>query len=548
MNSQVLHHIETPSTPSARVIRSVGLLVLLSLELLGLTVHFDTQALAEGPLGWATWLRYAPVSLNIGLACMAAFLVIISPRLRTTWQAMITSPRRHAWGLWLLWHIVACGLFTLSTAAFLPVDTMALRHAWLWSMLWVLSGVGMLLCWFCAIAHPSFWWRLVRDEYVGLLGASLLGVGAWASGHVGEQLWHPLAEATLWLVQRFLSLLYTDVHYQMAQKLVGTATFQASIDPGCSGYEGIGLVVLLLSLYLWLFRAHLRFPQALMLLPIGALTVWLANAIRITVLIALGTSFSPAVAQGGFHSQAGWIAFLLVGLGLIGVSQRYRFWTVAPALPTAAVPHVQYATALLMPLLVLLGTMLVTSALSSAVDWLYPVRVLTTGLVLWGCRKHYRHMHWAWSWHALGCGMAVFGIWMALEATAQHSSTALADGLAQWPQGWAAAWLGMRVLGSVLVVPLAEELAFRGYLIHKLVAHDFETVRPGQFTWFACVLSSVLFGALHGRWLAGTIAGVCYALALRQRGQLTDAIVAHSTTNALIAAYVLSQQAWGLWA
>jgi hypothetical protein len=49
---------------------------------------------------------------------------------------------------------------------------------------------------------------------------------------------------------------------------------------------------------------------------------------------------------------------------------------------------------------------------------------------------------------------------------------------------------------------------------------------------------------LHGRWLAGTLAGIGYALALRQRGQLADAIVAHMTTNALIAAYVLSQQAW----
>jgi CAAX prenyl protease-like protein len=103
------------------------------------------------------------------------------------------------------------------------------------------------------------------------------------------------------------------------------------------------------------------------------------------------------------------------------------------------------------------------------------------------------------------------------------------------------------VLGSVLTVPIAEELAFRGYVLPKLVAHNFETVRPGQFTWVACLVSSVLFGVLHGRWLAGTLAGIGYTLALRQRGQLADAVVAHMTTNALIAAYVLSQGAWSLW-
>jgi membrane protease YdiL (CAAX protease family) len=53
-------------------------------------------------------------------------------------------------------------------------------------------------------------------------------------------------------------------------------------------------------------------------------------------------------------------------------------------------------------------------------------------------------------------------------------------------------------------------------------------------------MSSVLFGVLHGRWLAGTLAGIGYALAFRQRGQLVDAVVAHMTTNALIATYVLS--------
>jgi len=136
---------------------------------------------------------------------------------------------------------------------------------------------------------------------------------------------------------------------------------------------------------------------------------------------------------------------------------------------------------------------------------------------------------------------------MCLEPAASHSTTVLANGLTQLPPGLAVVWLGWRVLGSVLTVPLAEELAFRGYVIHKLVARDFETVPPGQFTWWACLVSSVLFGMLHGRWLAGTLAGIGYALALRHRGHLADAVVAHMTTNALIAAYVLHQHAWALW-
>jgi CAAX prenyl protease-like protein len=108
-------------------------------------------------------------------------------------------------------------------------------------------------------------------------------------------------------------------------------------------------------------------------------------------------------------------------------------------------------------------------------------------------------------------------------------------------------WLLFRVLGSVVTVPLAEELAFRGYLTRRLLAADFQAVPPGRFSWFSFLLSSALFGALHGRWLAGMLAGMGYALALNRRGQLADAVVAHGVTNALIAAYVLATGSWSLW-
>ena len=101
--------------------------------------------------------------------------------------------------------------------------------------------------------------------------------------------------------------------------------------------------------------------------------------------------------------------------------------------------------------------------------------------------------------------------------------------------------------GSVVVVPLAEELAFRSFLTRRLVAADFTEVLPGQFSWPSFLISSALFGALHGRWLAGTIAGMAYALVLYRRGELGDAISAHAITNALIAAYVLATGAYTLW-
>jgi membrane protease YdiL (CAAX protease family) len=60
---------------------------------------------------------------------------------------------------------------------------------------------------------------------------------------------------------------------------------------------------------------------------------------------------------------------------------------------------------------------------------------------------------------------------------------ALTESLVPLPPGLLAVWVGFRVLGSVLIVPAAEELAFRGYVLQKLGAPDFTVVRPGQFAW-----------------------------------------------------------------
>jgi CAAX prenyl protease-like protein len=141
----------------------------------------------------------------------------------------------------------------------------------------------------------------------------------------------------------------------------------------------------------------------------------------------------------------------------------------------------------------------------------------------------------------------VFLLWLALEPPAAARGGPLEAGLAELSWNAAGLWLGFRVIGSTVTVPLAEELAFRGYLIRKLVSPAFETVAPGRFTWMSFVVSSVAFGLLHGRWLAGTLAGMAYAAALYRQGRVGEAVYAHMTTNALIAIYVLWSGRWSLW-
>jgi CAAX prenyl protease-like protein len=256
------------------------------------------------------------------------------------------------------------------------------------------------------------------------------------------------------------------------------------------------------------------------------------------------------VALGGFHSQAGWLAFNAVALGVVIVARRSPLFA-ADRQTSGATPAASPTVAYLAPLFAIVAVTMVSGAFTRGFDQFYPLRVLAASVILWRCRRSYTDLRRTVSREAVAVGVAVWVLWMALEprpiGAGSGSGSDLSTGLASLSTVWAGAWLAFRAVGSVVTVPLAEELAFRGYIARRLIARDFQDVPAGQFAWPSFLLSSVLFGALHGRWLAGTLAGMLYAVALYRRRELSDAVVAHATTNALIAAYVLATGSWTLW-
>jgi CAAX prenyl protease-like protein len=146
-------------------------------------------------------------------------------------------------------------------------------------------------------------------------------------------------------------------------------------------------------------------------------------------------------------------------------------------------------------------------------------------------------------------GFAVFGIWLGLDLiTGTHGPSVIGAGLASLPAPARIAWLVFRTAAAVVTVPMAEELAFRGFLIRRISSADFESLSPRHYTYLAILVSSVVFGLLHGeRWLAGTFAGLIYAATFLRRGRIGDAVIAHAITNALLAALALTYGKWDLW-
>lgn len=422
-----------------------------------------------------------------------------------------------------------------------------------WVVAWVAAGFVTLATLIAIAVPPNTWAGYLKRSWPLLLGLVAIGVVVWGTGWLSMNLFLPLAQFTFGVVLFVLGLFMPDVFCRPDEWIIGTQRFSVEMSLRCSGYEGIGLILTFVGVYLWVFRRELRFPHALLLLPLAALTAWCSNIVRLVSLIALGTWVSESAASEGFHSQAGWLAFNGVALGVVAVAQRSRLFA-APADTgvEAGIDRNNPTSVYLAPFVALMAGVMVTTAFSaSGFDALYPLRVLLVVAVAACFWRTYVRWQWGWSWSAAGVGVLVFVMWMALEPFAARGNgadgQALANGLAGLPAGLATAWIVCRVLGSVVTVPFAEELAFRGYLTRRLLAADFEQIPLDRFSWLAFVLSSVCFGALHGRWLAGTLAGMAYALVVYRRGRVSDAVLAHATTNALIAAYVLTTGSWSLW-
>jgi CAAX prenyl protease-like protein len=150
----------------------------------------------------------------------------------------------------------------------------------------------------------------------------------------------------------------------------------------------------------------------------------------------------------------------------------------------------------------------------------------------------------ALGWTPVVIAAAVAAAWLLAPAAAAAPLASAFAGL-EPAERWA--WLATRLAGGCVLVPVVEELAFRGFLLRWLVSPDFERVPPRTWTWPAVVGSSMAFGALHESWLLGTFAGLLFAAARLWRGRLSDAILAHVLANVAIAAAVLVLGRWDLW-
>ncbi len=494
---------------------------------------------------WANPVAYAKIAAQAVLVSAVVLFVLVWPQRAGVLAAWNTAMQSSRWRASVLANLCVFAVLLAATLAF-SGEARATGTPWLWfaayCILLVLTASSLAVT-----GAPVEFWRWLLRQMPSEIGiAAIAGTLIVAFSRLALEGWSSLAGATLRASHWILSLYESDVILDTDQMLLGAGDFHVLVLKQCSGYEGVGLVTAYIAFYCWASRRQLRFPRALLLLPMGIAAALTLNAVRIALLVSIGRHISPEMALNGFHSQAGWIAFLAIAVALTAISiwaPYFRAEQRSGAPPQSAADEMLLA--LLVPFIALMAASVVASLFAPYEQGFYALKVVAVGGSLCVYRRVYASLLTSVSPLAPVIGAGIGLAWV-LTDPGGGSDNAVAVWLEAIPAWLAVVWLACRGLGTVVLVPFAEELAFRGYLQRVFISRDFLKVAPNHFTWLSFLATSLLFGMIHERWLAATLAGAVYAVLLYRSNRLSDAIAAHAASNAVIFIWAVAAHQWSL--
>lgn len=196
--------------------------------------------------------------------------------------------------------------------------------------------------------------------------------------------------------------------------------------------------------------------------------------------------------------------------------------------------------------------------------WVYPVQCVIVGAVLLFFRKHYTLAPWR--------GLPLAGALAAVGIAAWVLPSMLyREGLPSWCEwlgvvkrdegfdpsifaaGSSAWWLTvmLRFARMVIIVPLVEELFWRGFLMRYVQAgdRDFRTVPFGKHTWKTFWIVTVAVTLIHNPsdYLGAFVWGsLVYFVAVKTKS-LGACVFMHAVGNLLLGLYVVQTKQWGFW-
>ena len=196
--------------------------------------------------------------------------------------------------------------------------------------------------------------------------------------------------------------------------------------------------------------------------------------------------------------------------------------------------------------------------------WLYPLQCVVVGGLLVAFRRHYVFSPWRGLGLAVLLGLVGIAAWIAPSTLYQPGQASWLEwlGLAPRTDGFhpdvfapqSGAWwttVSLRFVRLVVIVPIVEEVFWRGFLMRYVQAPDgdFTSVPFGQHTWqaFAIVTAAVVLVHNPEDYLGALVWGtLMYWLAVRTKS-LGACVVMHAVGNFVLGLWVMRTGQWGFW-
>ncbi len=209
------------------------------------------------------------------------------------------------------------------------------------------------------------------------------------------------------------------------------------------------------------------------------------------------------------------------------------------------------------PFLIFLLFLAIGPRLPIPAQWEGALRVGVMAVVCWVCWPREIAFRPRYPAAGIAIGVAVFGLWIAPDLLVRgyresflfsnsvigHLHSSLSTAALRDP--WVLVW---RTARAVVIVPIVEELFWRGWLMRWLINAEFQNVPLGSYSPLSFWVTAVLFASEHGPyWDVGLLTGIIYNLWMIRSKSVSSCILMHAVTNAALSAYVIAAAQWQYW-
>ncbi|MBN2459686.1 archaeosortase/exosortase family protein [Candidatus Woesearchaeota archaeon] len=179
-----------------------------------------------------------------------------------------------------------------------------------------------------AVFQPSYLKKFIIEFKKELPIFAILGVVMYLVLMWWQKQWYFFSYSVSKILHGLISFLYGGLSYYeigIDGPLVGLKDFIINIGPPCSGIDSMFLFIAFSAAIFALDHKRIKKSAFFISSAIGFLGVYLVNVIRLLLLVLAGVYISPEFSVGLFHTNAGWILFIIYFLAYYLVIRKFIY-------------------------------------------------------------------------------------------------------------------------------------------------------------------------------------------------------------------------------